>query len=169
MMTRGLPRQVCILDVETAKTSFVEPERSELAFAGCMTYTLRGGRYYQGAHTVYLPDKLRVLEDFLKQFEGPVVGHNILAFDYRVLRPHLDLEGIVEKTVDTLAFLYRKRGKAQGLTGLNLDVLASVNLGRSKTLRGSAISKLWRSGKRKKVIEYNRNDLQLTFGIWSKL
>jgi hypothetical protein len=129
-MAIGLPKRICILDIETEETKFKSPEKSKLAFVGIKVFTLHNGRYYPHKHEYYLPkqislcfntenanvsvhkhkcyppNQISVLERFLKEFSGIIIGHNILQFDYRVLRSLISLEGVVEKTVDTLAFLY---------------------------------------------------------------
>lgn len=162
-----LPERICVLDIETEETKFESPEKSKLAFVGIKVYTLHNGRYYPCKYKYYLPKQIAELEEFLKEFSGIIIGHNILQFDYRVLRPLITLEGIIEKTVDTLAFLHGKNGKKLG--GLSLDNLSRVNLGKSKTLNGKSISELWRRGKCKEVIRYNENDCMLTKALWWQL
>lgn len=46
------------------------------------------------------------LQQRLDSLLGPIIGHNLFNFDYLVLRRHLNLEHIVEKSADTLHFLY---------------------------------------------------------------
>jgi hypothetical protein len=163
-MAIKLPERICLLDLETEETKFKIPEKSKLAFVGIKIYTLHNRRYYPCKHKYYLTSQIAELEKFLKEFSGYIIGHNILQFDYRVLRPLLSLEGIIEKTVDTLAFLHGKNGKKFG--GLSLDNLSRVNLGKGKTLDGKSISELWRKGKRKEVVQYNENDCMLTKELW---
>ena len=107
--SQGYPGKVCILDLETSKLVKGEPEATPLAFVGTMVYELHDGRYRPGPHRCFLTDELGRLEELLRDFEGMVLGHNILNFDYEVLKPHISLEGVPEKTVDTLGFLYDKR------------------------------------------------------------
>jgi hypothetical protein len=159
-----LPAKICILDLETANTSFTTPEVSKLAFVGVRIYVLHGDRYHHCKHRCFFGHEMGALEIFLKEFEGLIIGHNIFNFDYRVLRPLISLEGVLEKTIDTLAFLYKKNGKR--VSGLSLDGLAKANLGKSKTLKGKSVPKLWNQGKRKEVIEYNKNDCVLTQALW---
>lgn len=163
-MTARLPKRICVLDVETEVTKFGKPEKSKLAIAGTQVYTLTRGRYHAKKFKFYLLSQMRELEGFLQGFDGIVVGHNIFQFDYRVLRPMISLKGVIERTVDTLALLHRKNGKKFG--GLSLDNLSRSNFGRGKTLEGKSVSKLWRQGKRRKVIDYNRNDCILTKQLW---
>jgi len=152
------------LDLETELTKFKTPEKSKLAFAGIKVYTLHNKRYYPCKHKYYLPNQIAELEKFLKNFPGIIVGHNILQFDYRVLRPLISLKDVIKKTIDTLAFLHGKN--SNDFLGLSLDNLSKENLGKGKTLKGKSISELWRKGKHKKVIEYNENDCILTYKLW---
>ncbi len=163
-MVIELPSKVCILDLETEKTKFKSPEKSKLAFVGVKIYTLHNGRYYPGKHKCFLPKQVGQLEEFLKNFPGIIIGHNIFQFDYRVLRPLISLDKVIEKTVDTLAFLHKKNGNRFG--GLALGALSKANLNKSKTLDGKSISELWRQGKHKTVIKYNENDCILTQALW---
>ncbi len=169
-----LPGKVCVLDLETSKLVKGEPEATPLAFVGTMVYELHDGRYRPGPHRCFLPDELGRLEELLRDFGGVVLGHNVLNFDYEVLKTHISLEGVPEKTVDTLGFLYEKRsteplefgGTDGSLQGLSLDNLAQRNLGRGKTISGKSIPKMWREGRREEVIAYNEEDLILTFSLW---
>ncbi len=181
MFPKGLPEKLCVLDLETAKLVRGGTGSTPLAFVGTRVYSLHGERYYPRRHQCYFPDELKKLESFLKHFEGVVLGHNILRFDYdEILRYLISLEGVVEKTVDTLAFLYEKRVTRydpsdpypqdlegpEGLKGLSLDNLAQKNLGRAKAISGRSVPKLWRQGHREEVTAYNKVDLALTFSLW---
>jgi hypothetical protein len=169
-----LPQRVCVLDLETSKLIKGELSTMPLAFVGTLIYELRGGTYHPGPHLCFLPDELDGLEKLLQGFEGVVLGHNILGFDYEVLEPRISLRGVAQRTVDTLGFLYEKRstepmftgGTSGSLAGLSLDNLAQMNFGRGKAISGRSIPKMWREGRRDEVIAYNKEDLVLTFALW---
>ncbi len=163
-MATKRPQQICVLDLETQQTNFDCPENCELAFVGIKVYTLRGVKPQPQEYRYYLPGQMEKLEQFLRAFDGVIIGHNILAFDYRVLRPLLSLEGIIEKTIDTLAFLYQKNGGR--LNGLALDALSQANFGKGKSISGKSVPKLWREGKHQEVIAYNETDCALTMELW---
>jgi hypothetical protein len=111
---------------------------------------------------------MKELEAFLKNFSGILIGHNLLHFDYRVLRSFISLNGIPEKTVDTLLFLHRKN--LGQFSGLSLKALAKENLKRLRKMSlSSRISKMWHSRYRQKAIEYNKMDCRLTMAVWSKM
>ncbi len=168
-MPLKLPKQVCVLDIETQELISKQrpPEQCPIAVVGTKVYTLRDGAYDAGSFRYFLADQSNALETFLHGLDGVIVGHNILSFDYRVLQPLISLHGVVERTVDTLAFLYTKReGK---LGGLSLDSLAQANLGTTKIAKGKSVPDLWRRGNREEVIAYNEQDCTLSYGVWSKL
>ncbi len=159
-----LPQRVCSLDIEASAR---KPENADLYFVGIKVYLLHGGRYYPCKHTHYLPDELRDLKQFLDRFDGLVIGHNIVGYDYPVLARFISLKRIVGKTVDTLAFLYHKNGSQMG--GLSLDAACQTNFGHGKTEKGKTIPHLWRQGKHAAVIRYNENDCKLTMRLWQHL
>lgn len=159
-----LPKKICSFDIETAKTAFGQPENSVLAVAGAMEFILRNGRYYAGKYQYFLSDQMDELQKYLATFPGIIIGHNILSFDYRVLRAHFSLKGIIEKSVDTLALLFKKNDSQ--FTGLNLDELSMRHFGGRKTLHGRQMPILWEKGKHQKVIKYNKNDCMLTRKLW---
>lgn len=127
----------------------------------------RKGKYFPGRYKSYSRNQINELEEFLRRFKGIIIGHHIFAFDYRVLGSMISLEEIIEKTVDTLVFVYKRRDEK--LKGASLRRLAELNLKGRKTILEAPISTLWAAGKRKEVIKYNANDCILTKGIWWKL
>lgn len=164
-MAIKLPAKICSFDIETENTNFKNPEKSKLILAGIKVYNLHKNHYYPCKYKVYYPNQIGELEDFLKHFSGLIIGHNIFQFDYRVLRRMLSLSGVIEKSVDTLFFLYKKI-RENSFKGLSLDNLSRLNLGKKKTLNGKSVCDLWHAGKRKMVLEYNENDCALAKGIW---
>ncbi len=163
-MKLKLPKDVCALDIETSKTSFKNPEQSKLAVAGIFTYKLKWGRYYARKYQFYLENQTDELYHFLKNYSGLIIGHNIFQFDYRVLSSYFPLNGIIEKTVDTLAMLFKKNQSR--FTGLGLNDLSLKHFGTQKTIEGKYISKLWNAGQKRKIINYNKNDCKLTWRLW---
>ena len=161
---RGLPKEICSLDIETWKTSFKKPEKSELAVAGVAIYRLHEEKYISRGYRAYTIDEIDHLGKFLTGFPGVIIGHNILEFDYRVLRRWIDLDGVIEKTVDTLLFLWMKKNRLAG--GLGLRNLSELNLRRTKGDLGQDVGKLWKAGEREQVIQYNRKDCWVTKDLW---
>ena len=156
------------MDVETGPTSFKSPENSHLLFVGVLPYVIRNGRYYAGRYRHFLPTESKKLEAMLKEFQGLILGYNILGFDYRVLRPMISLAGIVDKTIDLFLLLHEKNGRAHA--GLSLKALARENLPRlRKMYLSKSVARIWRSAHREKALRYNRMDCRLTMALWWKL
>lgn len=159
---------------------------NRLLLAGVVVYTLHAGKYFPSRYQAFLAQDLSSLILFLKNFKGIIVGHNIFAFDYKVLKdecrvenianrimskrtgkprpPDLDLDGIIDKSVDTLWFACRQKG---GRGGLGLEDLVRFNLrGAAKGTIGKKIARYWHHGQRKKVFAYNKNDCVITHKLW---
>jgi len=171
-------KTVFSLDIETSKTDFSCPEKSTLAFVGLQCYFYKGKKLYSG-YKHYAPTELHKLRELLIDIPCVIVGHNILGFDYRVLNSHMDLHGIIEKSVDTLFFLKGQTGGV--INGLSLKSLSIWNdLGLkgfdvdpwttySPWEKGESVSKVWNRGERRKVYKYNKKDCELTYNLWSKI
>jgi hypothetical protein len=127
-----LPRQICVLDCETELISKDENILPELLFTGVKVWKLKSNGYRPMRYKVFLKNESQELFNFLKSIEGPIIGHNILDFDFRVLSQFFPIKTFFTKTVDTLLFLYWKRGNRFG--GINLDILSQLNLGERKNL-----------------------------------
>ena len=168
MAMRGLPSRLLALDIETEKTRLRKVEESVLAVVGVVPYSLNGtGAYERGPYRYFLRDELPQLYALLAGFTGLIIGQNILDFDYRVLRPHMPLAGIIEKTFDLFLFLDyidpEKRSR------LSLEVLAQRNLYKQKLFAKDDISALWRAGEVKKVLRRNESDCELVAELWMML
>ena len=134
---------------------------------GVLPYVLKRGRYKQEhPPIIFLRDKehYQFLEEYLVKFPGIIIGHNLLGFDYLVLKEWINVKPLIGKSVDTFALLSAKKRVSRW--GLGLDNLARQNLGKGKKLKPTTISTLWNSGRGNEVIEYNYNDCVLTFEIW---
>ena len=116
------------------------------------------------ATKIYTEENINGLFNDLKDVEL-IVGHNLIRFDYRVLSYYAKNESLIldleERTFDTMRRL-------QDLTGqwIGLEDLGKLNLGISKTLESKKIPEMWREGKHEEVIEYLKQDLKLTKGIF---
>jgi len=166
-----LPKVVCALDLETSGPNAIKPDRADLAIVGLKTYNWDEQQkcYLEGPYEHYAPTDFFALQQRLNELPGPIIGHNLFNFDYLVLRRHLNLEGIVEKTVDTLHFLYEQDGGGEDGSLYGLDKLARENFGESKTAKGSTVPKLLKEGRLAEVLAYNERDCDLTFRVWWKM
>jgi hypothetical protein len=106
------PEVVCALDLETSGKDALKPDRADLAVVGLKVYIWdeQEHSYPPGHYEHYAPTEFLALQQRLDELPGPIIGHNLFNFDYLILRRHLNLEHIVEKTVDTLHFLYEQGG-----------------------------------------------------------
>lgn len=181
----ALPKYVCSLDLETTKTSFDTPGRSTLLFVGTREYFRDGRGFKCRPHKVWMPDDLPALQSYLSGFKGLILGHNILKFDYQVLRPHVRLEGVIEKTVDTLALCWWRRWHTHfdpapdilryiswrvgpELGKLGLDNLGRRNLRSGKTMDPKMMQRTWLKD-REAVFKYNAQDCALAFRLWLRM
>src|SRR5260370_1943452 len=126
-----LPKVVCVLDLETSGKDALKPDRADLAVVGLKVYTWDGQlkAYLPGLYEHYAPTDFLALQQRLDGLLGPIIGHNIFNFDYLVLRRHLNLEQVVEKSADTLHFLYEQDGGGEEGSLYSLDRLAKENFG----------------------------------------
>ncbi|MGD0266202.1 MAG: hypothetical protein ABSD47_14780 [Candidatus Methylomirabilota bacterium] len=118
------------------------------------------------------PGKYRYFEqkDFakgargLRRFPGPIVGYNLLGFDYVVLRELVNVEPFLERTVDLLDFLSRKMGSHRGL---KLHKVCMELLGQGKSIKDArGLAAMWEAGEREGVLQYNECDCDLTARLW---
>jgi hypothetical protein len=162
-----LPQSICAFDIETAKATTGSPEDCEVACAGMLVYKRAGSSWRRAGYQWFGAGELVELAEFMRGFPGLILGHNVFDFDYRVLRPHIVLKGIVEKTVD-LRLLLHNLDRSRDAR-LSLESLARLNLGRGKIDDSRNIPALWRAGKRRCVLAHNRRDCELTLELWLDL
>lgn len=162
-----LPKVVWVLDVETTDKKLPKKRQdASVGIVGVLPYKLEGNRYKKQIPIIFFPDEehMKLLENCLQNVPDLIVGHNILGFDYKVLKKLISLRGVIEKSVDTLDLLASKcKGKRWRLP---LDSLSKLNLGKGKKLKGASIPALWNSGNGDEVIDYNITDCILTFELW---
>lgn len=95
-----------------------------------------------------------------------IVGHNIIQFDYEVLKWYYDhkeqyiLPKLKSKTFDTMLEFSKFTKDGAGWVGL--DDIASRNFGMKKTEDSIKIPEMWRAGKHDQVKAYLHNDLLMT-------
>jgi hypothetical protein len=167
----ALPKVVCALDLETSGPNALKPDRADLAVVGLKVYTWDEQQqgYLPGPYEHYVPADFSALQQRLDALPGPIIGHNLFNFDYLILRRHLNLEHVVEKSADTLHFLYEQDGGGEDGSLYGLDKLAKENFGEGKTAKASTIPKLLKEGKLAEVLAYNERDCDLTFRVWWKM
>lgn len=105
------------------------------------------------------------LISFLDGFDT-IIGHNLLHFDYLVLRPFYEkdiIELFGKKTIDTLDYLKKSTGRL-----IKLDDLAKLNLNSRKIMNPIEAPKNWREGHKQDVRNYCRSDVELLRNIYLK-
>ncbi|MBA7708798.1 hypothetical protein ES703_117702 [subsurface metagenome] len=94
-----------------------------------------------------------------------VVGHNLIAFDYVVLRRYFSkdiIEKLKNKTIDTFQCIREKTGD-----WTKLDDLGKMNLGLEKLEDSIEIPGLWRAGKHQRVKEHLERDILIVKKIYN--
>ncbi len=114
----------------------------------------------QGKHFSYLEAQVPELLDHLLDLPL-VVGFNLLRFDYQVLRGYKDINYQQLPTLDILQEIYTKLGFR-----LSLDHLARATLGVEKSASGRQALIWWQQGELEKIMEYCRQDVMITQGIY---
>ena len=95
-----------------------------------------------------------------------VVGHNIMKFDYTVLKHYVPkeyIEPLRKKSFDTMLEFSKFTGNS---SWVSLDDLATRNFGMAKTHDSATIPKMWRDGHHDEVKSYLLNDLKMTEAVY---
>jgi DEAD/DEAH box helicase domain-containing protein len=152
LFARHLPQEI-YLDVETRHLSHeVEGgwERiRDFGLAVAVTWdAVHGFREWYEADAQGLIQELQAIPRLIT-FNGE-------RFDFVVLSAYADVKNLYKNSLDLLADLTRILGRRVGL-----DMLARDTLGIQKTGSGFDAVRWWREGRKEKVVEYCRHDVQL--------
>lgn len=112
-------------------------------------------------HTFFNEENINLLRDELSDAEL-IVGHNIIQFDYEVLKhyiPREEMFRIIIKSFDTMLEFDKLTGDGGWVS---LDDIARRNFGMNKTEDSIKIPQMWREGKHEEVKNYLLNDLKMT-------
>ena len=102
---------------------------------------------------------------------GKILGHNIISFDFPILKQSLDCWAIgdvmqkAENVIDTKV-LFQKASLPYGKLETSLQALVTNTLDKSKTMKGVDAPKAWREGKYEQVCDYCLKDAQLTYDVY---
>ena len=145
-------------DLETQKL-FQEVggrDASKLRLACGVTYST-----IKNDFTVYWERDAQALVDELKSADK-VIGFNIRAFDYEVLRPYAPAFNFASlRTLDLMIDLSRILNFR-----LPLDSLAKASLGAEKTADGIQSVEWFRQGEMVKIAEYCKADVDITRRVY---
>jgi hypothetical protein len=159
---------ILVLDIET---DIPEPRQAidlcSPLLLGFKHFVVRDGQLEAGTYCHVEPKHFRKALLEIGRFRGPIVGYNLLGFDYVILREFGDLRLHFRRTVDLLDFLAGKFGRRRGL-GLGRVCESLFGEGKDRSLR-SSLAALWHAGRRDEVLAYNDRDLDLTARLWHRL
>tara|TARA_R100000353_G_scaffold138948_1_gene98863 strand:- start:630 stop:1238 length:609 start_codon:yes stop_codon:yes gene_type:complete len=116
----------------------------------------------------------RTLGDHITDFVekgGKIIGHNILGFDFPVLRESLDCWAITDvmqknDSVFDTKTMFQKASLPHGTLETSLNVLSKHNLNQDKLMQSIEAPKAWAEGKYEEVIKYCVSDAQLTYDLF---
>lgn len=159
----------CILDIET--TSF-QPWSGRLICIGVKDIST------EEDHIFYDENEESQLIQFFrhinkKQYDE-IIGYN-LAFDMRFIFARcllykLPTNGFFNKThTDIMMTLKNVRKSYNFNQPGTLDDWAKALLGKKKLFDNTKVPELYSQGRLKELIEYNQNDLELTFELWKRI
>ena len=151
-------KKTIFFDLETQRTFDEVGGRqnlSKLGLAVAVTCDSSRGEYH-----AYTEDQARELVKELAA-AGLVVGFNLLSFDYEVLQPYTDYPLQTLPTVDMLRDIHQALGFR-----LPLQALAEATLGVGKSSGGLQSVRWFRAGELEKVIEYCRQDVEITMKLY---
>ena len=91
-----------------------------------------------------------------------VIGFNLIAFDYPVLRPYAPTFNFASlRTLDLLQDIHRTLGFR-----LSLDSIAEASLGATKSADGLKAVEWFRAGELEKIAEYCKVDVDITRQVY---
>ncbi len=111
-------------------------------------------------YRVFEEDQVEDLLDLLRNGEL-IIGFNLLAFDYKVLRAYTPDDLCKLPTLDLLVELKKRCGHRIGL-----GAMCRENLGVPKSADGLQSLEWFRQGQLEKVIEYCKKDVELTWRLF---
>ena len=102
---------------------------------------------------------------------GKILGHNIINFDFPVLKQSLDcwaVGDIMQKSDNVLDTkrMFKKASLSHGNIETSLQSLVNYTLGKSKSMKSVDAPKAWAEGKYTEVSDYCVKDAQLTYDIY---
>lgn len=160
----------CILDIET--TSFIPWEKGKIICIGIKDVDSGEVVVFQDENEEAL--LIQFFQYFNKMNFREVIGFNI-SFDVRFLFSRCLLYSLPARNffaithVDLMMIL-------KGVNkGYNFNQPGTLNewsiylFGKSKLFENTQIPQLYRQGRIEEIIEYNKNDLELTYKLWQRI
>ena len=145
-------------DLETKRTFDEVGGRSnirKLGMAAAVTYNTAAAAYRR-----YTESRVAELIAELKSAD-PVVGYNVLEFDYEVLRAYADEAFEQLPTLDLMQCLAQRLGFRP-----SLESVATATLGLNKSADGLQAVRWYRQGLIDKVLDYCEKDVEITRQVY---
>lgn len=157
-----------VLDIET---DVPYPKQAvdlcEPFLMGLKSFSVAKGELIGGSYRFFDRKHFVTAARELCKLPGPIVGYNLLGFDFVVLRELINIEPLFGRTVDLLGFLARRIGSRRGLS---LDNVCKQVFGQGKLIEDRrGLVTMWMAGEREKVVQYNERDCDLTAALWLRL
>ena len=155
-----LPKRLLFLDLET-RGGIADFSKIELLVGGIVEYQrITKYQVVPSKFEYWEGGQVNELRDRLLEFDGLIVGMNLLGYDYRVLSRYFDVTPLLSKTLDFQHSLWRIGG-----TAVALGYLAKHNT-RRKKVAGTDMAKFWDKGDKSYVLKRNRVDCELTAALY---
>jgi len=146
-----------VLDVEAIRADWRFPEKSGIKCVTALDFDYDHKFLGGGKFLTFEEASLRLLQAKLSKHKGIIVGHNLFAYDYRVLSSRIKLNGIIEKSVDLSTWFEERIDPNSDLT-FDLQGIIKLNLGRNRTRATRHVNKLWLAGGKRQVFDQNMVD-----------
>ena len=152
-----------VFDLET-QNSFQEvgghyPERLRMSVA--VTYDTSDETFHRYSEA----DAPQLALDLLTAAQsdnGPIVGYNLLGFDYIVLQQYTDAVTLAElPTLDMMVEIQKRLGFR-----LRLDSVATATLQVGKSADGLQAVQWWREGRVAEIFDYCQQDVDVTRRVY---
>lgn len=165
-------KQIVAFDIET---EISDPKGAIQACSpfliGIKPFSVQRGVLVPGPYRFFEGHELPEAMRHLSKAPGPIVGYNLLGFDYVVLRDLVDVQDAIERTIDLWDFLRKKTAKRRGL---KLDAVCRTLLGKGKipfdeetpSDATGRIAAMWMANRRDEVLLYNERDCDLAAYLW---
>jgi len=149
---------IIYFDLETKRTFDEVGGRAnirKLGLAAAVTYNTATARYHR-----YTEGRAKELIEELKSADL-VVGYNVLAFDYEVLRGYSDEPLEQLPTLDMMQYLAQRLGFRP-----SLEAVATATLRMAKSADGLQAVRWYRQGQIDKVLDYCEKDVEITKKVY---
>lgn len=160
----------CILDIET--TSFTPWIDGRIICIGIKDIDSGEIEVFNDEHEETL--LIKFFQYFNKKNFREIIGFN-LSFDIRFvfsrcLKYRIPAHGFFEVVHTDLMMILKgvKKGYNYNKPG-TLDEWTTFLFRKSKLFKNTQVSSLYKEGRIEEIIEYNRNDLELTYGLWMRI